>query len=526
MKYRESFAEKIEKSLAELAAENALPFVSAMVTGLAAYFYCFANKLEIMDDLACMFYHGDSVSSGRWGLDLSSRFLPGYSMPWLNGILSILFISAAVCVILKMFRIKSRLLNILLPAVIISFPSQICTFAYMFAAPHYAFSLLLAVLSAKCISKAAGTETAAGKPVLEKKQAIAAVLLLVCSLSIYQAYAAVSASLLIVFAFQQTLSKKNRANEILIKGAVYVALLAAAMALYYLITAIVKKTTGTEFNQYAENNLNNFAEALFGLRVAYTAFLGYFTRGYYDLILPGASRWANVGLILVSALAAAVYFIRGEKNREKTGRIWVAALCIVLLPAGINCMRIISSTFHNLMLFGFVSVYVLAAVIFENCMDSGKFRLSAPAKDLAALCLAVIAAVNINFANSVYLKMDIQFKQAQSFYTGMLARLSEDPEFNENSIICIVGDNDGLYPIPNIDTDDLSGIREGIIGVYSQRAFVKYFCGYDLKIADTDITDALEEDQRVIDMPQYPFAGSVQKIDGRFVIKVGNIVNE
>ena len=68
---QKSFAEKLYESVRTKAAENALPLLTAFLTGLIAYTFCFTHKLEIHDDLNNMFSQGYPVSSGRWGLGKS-----------------------------------------------------------------------------------------------------------------------------------------------------------------------------------------------------------------------------------------------------------------------------------------------------------------------------------------------------------------------------------------------------------------------------------------------------------------------
>ena len=71
--------------------------------------------------------------------------MPDYSMPWIYGLISLLLISAAVCVIIKLFDIKSRVLQVLLGALFITFPAETGTLGYMFTAAPYALALFLSV---------------------------------------------------------------------------------------------------------------------------------------------------------------------------------------------------------------------------------------------------------------------------------------------------------------------------------------------------------------------------------------------
>ena len=124
-----------------------LPFYSSLGFGLLAYGFCMMNKIPVGDDLnpLGLFGKGATTESGRYGLELLRLVMPDASMPWIYGLMSILLLSAAVCVTVRIFEIKSPVLQILLAGVFICFPAQAGTMLYMFTAAPYALALLLSV---------------------------------------------------------------------------------------------------------------------------------------------------------------------------------------------------------------------------------------------------------------------------------------------------------------------------------------------------------------------------------------------
>lgn len=509
-----SYLERLTLRFLCILREYRFSVFASLAAGLASYMFCFTNKLEIMDDLACMFGQGASLSSGRWGLDLAAFFMPTFSVPWLNGILSLLLLSAAACIVVKMFEIRSTLLKILLPAVMITFPSQTCTFAYMFTAPQYALALLLAVISADML--------ASQKKVFSIGKFVSACILLIFSLSIYQPYVAVAASYLVVYVIYLLLKGEKENREILRRGGVYVAALAGSMIVYYLLTAVIKRICSTEFNSYADGNLNGISEILFGVRVAYTSFIAYFYKGYYDLISSPVSKAAHILAVAVTVPCIYASLLKKENRPEKSGRMILLTVCFILLPLSVNCIRVISSLFHNLMLFSFTSVYILAAVAAENCADLFSEKKELLRRDIVYGCMILVTACNIYFSNCVYYKMYLQLDQAESFYTAVISSLMNDEDFHEDSRVAFVGKNDVLYDVPMIQTENLTGIREGILGTYSQKEFIKVFLGVDLNVCGWDVTDNLEADPRVLAMPSYPYYGSIRQIDGIYVVRLGS----
>ena len=209
-----------------------------------------------------------------------------------------------------------------------------------------------------------------------------------------------------------------------------------------------------------------------------------------------------------------------KKENRNEGKLGVFLLCLALFPLAVDCIRVISVLFHNLMLFSFTSVYILTAVVFENCSADLTLKRRKSVKDVLAVCMAVVTVINIYYANAVFMKLFMQFEQAHSFYTSIITELRQDPGFNEDSVICIVGDN-SIFDNAGIDLNNLAGMREGIVGTYSQSEFIRFYLGMTLNVAGWDITDVLAEREEVIQMPPYPYYGSVQKLDGYFVIRLG-----
>ena len=111
--------ESLPAACAALWRENRLPFLSGLLAGLAAHGYAFGNKLLNHDEIESLFGKGATVTSGRWGLELVKLLFPDWSMPWIYGILSLLLISAAACLMLRVLDIRGAALKVVLPALIL-----------------------------------------------------------------------------------------------------------------------------------------------------------------------------------------------------------------------------------------------------------------------------------------------------------------------------------------------------------------------------------------------------------------------
>lgn len=486
------------------AAYYAVPALSALIAGLAAYMFVFTNKLLNLDEIAGLFGKGESLSSGRWALALTSYIFPDLSMPWINGMLSLIMLVAAACITVRVFDIKSGLIRALLAALMVVFPSQIVTFSYMFTCAPYALALLLAMLSLYFVLC---TE---GKP----RFAVAASLL-AFSLGIYQAYLAVPASFCVVYLIKLTLNGERSVSEIIRTGLESLAYLALALALYYVVNKLAMAITHTEYNSYADASFQTDAESvLFGIRVAFTAFLGYFYRGYYHLVATPFSAVLHFLCMALVGYELVAYMLR-EHDKARTALL---ILLLILVPLSVNCLYIVSAQRHTLMLYSFVAVYVLACVVCESLMAARHHA----ARDAVCLAMAAISLCNVFYANRLYLKMKLEYENAYAFYSTLTSRIKETPGYGEDTMVFITGDaHELLHESDKIDTSDLVGIMEGLINVYSRSDFLTYYAGFAPPTFDWARWDASGAAAEVDDMPIYPYDGSVKKLGDFIIVKLG-----
>ena len=178
-----------------------IPFLSSLILGLLAYGFAITNKLVNHDEVFTLFFKGGTFSLGRWGLAILELIFPNYSMPWIYGIITVVLVAAAVCMMVSLFGIRNRLLQARLGGTVMVFPSLIGLFGYMFTSASFGLSFFLAVLSVKLIQKP------------KFRYLLAAGACLVLSLSIYQSYISVAASLLVLLLILGKVMKSRKAKK-------------------------------------------------------------------------------------------------------------------------------------------------------------------------------------------------------------------------------------------------------------------------------------------------------------------------
>lgn len=495
--------------------EYRIPATAGLIIGLLAYMFAFTNKLVNHDEVFTLFAKGGTYSLGRWGLEILELIFPNYSMPWIYGILTIVLITLSVCIIISIFSIRRKVLQVLLMGGIITFPSLIGTFTYMFTSSSYAVSFLLAVTAVWLLSR------------LDKKTVLPALICMIGSLSIYQSYIALAASLLVILLIQQLLQEEDVAS-IVKRGIFFVLFLIVSLGIYYAATMVINKLRNVSFNSYASGNLSfSFAEIPGRILLAYQNFPRFFNEGYRGL-MPTAFSQILHKLCIVLTILLFLVWVFTRKKLQFSRTIWLVAL-ICILPLAMNCMYLFTTedSVHTLVLFGVSAVYVLAAVIADLCIPhlvNGSLLSNCRQVSLNALSfvLALIIAGNIYLANETYLLLHLRYENAFAFYSSLMADIKMMPEFNENTKLAVTGyfREPEFYLEKFPFSDHITGTDGFLPDVYSKDRFMEYYMGFHIPFASEEEIAEIVASSVYSEMPVYPYYGCMQMFDDILVVKL------
>ncbi len=486
--------------------ENAWPLGSAMAAGLLAHMFVFTNLLPNHDGVAYFLSKGGTADSGRWGLNLLSLLFPDYHLSWLYGILSLLLISVAACVVVRLFDFKSRAAQLLLPALITVFPSLTAIFCYIFTSSCYAVSFLLAVLAAWAARRGG------------RKGWLASPLLLMLALSIYQGFISLTGGLLLLLLVKDILDGELEAGAILKRGLAYLAVLLVGMVLYGVSIRVSLRLMGTELNFYSNDAMWMGPGLKKGLALAYYWFVYNLTSRYNMIVVSKLQRLLYALCMLTGLTGLAANQLR-TRDWKKT---LLLLLCLFLLPLCICCMYVVvgSWTVHTIVLYGYVCLYVLAFLALEQLPG----RIKKAGKDLVLLSLTAAVAINICYANRCYLVLDLKVENAFAQSSILLAQVRSLPGYRGDMKLAI-------YPYNGQDSKAVRALDEadeGFVGVRygpvdsgeSEENFLRYFLGAEMEVLPSEEVEVLARDARTADMPCYPDEGSIRILDDVVFVKV------
>ena len=461
------------------------------------------------------------ITLGRWLRALLSAVVSkvfggtNLGMPMLYGLVSIFFVAASALVIVRIFDIRSSLMQAALCGIMVSFPVVTSTFFYMYTAPYYFLGLLLSTLAVLVARERGGVPGFA-----------VGALCVCCTLGIYQAYLAVAVALFVIVLIIDLLNDRFSGLVAFLKRAFYfLGICAVGLAAYMVIWKLCMKImdlTLTNYQGISNLGKNGIGTYLQGIRMAYARFFLVFDRKYQNLYPMGMRYVQIVAIALAIVASACIVILQFRKNKL----LGVAmAVLIALLPLCFNLVYLIGAkSVHTVMLYGECMLYVYLICVVGYLLQHTP-KLGAPCWRLAALVLVALIAMNTYYDNGCYMKAEMALQQTINSMTMLAARIKMLDGYNDSMPVCIAikGERDktatpdkympefAVVPLNHLGHHDDSGALRNIKDVLAQ------WCGFSPKY----VSEARLEHPEVLDeMPDYPDAGSVKIVDGTVVVRM------
>ena len=213
-----------------------IAFVSAFVIGLLIHLPVMLSDIPNHDGLSSMYFDQNMITSGRWFLTVACGFSSYFTIPWVIGLIGMVWLSLASVVLTETMELEDPLTIIGVSGLLVSFPALASTFAYVFTMDGYMMALFLAVLSVLFTKK-------------YKKGWILGGVCLAFSMGIYQAYLPF-AILLCVYVILLFFMEEHGVKEKVQYTLRYLGMGIAGAVLYYVILQILLKLQGKVLDTY------------------------------------------------------------------------------------------------------------------------------------------------------------------------------------------------------------------------------------------------------------------------------------
>lgn len=491
--------------------------------GLLSHGYGFLHDSFSGDSLS-EFY--GAMGSNAWKMQLGRFVVPAYkavfrtdmTLPWLVGILSLVWIGLAVYMTARIFRMESGKLIFLAGGIFTANLTVAATAAsYMHDYDCNMFAMMCAV-AAVYLWKEYRWGLFVG--------AVPAAL----SMGIYQSYLSVTV-VLVLFVSILDLLQESSFRGVMCRGLKAIAMLILGGILYFVSMRLVLRFTGIVVHTGDTNSLD-------GLLTLTPRSLISLTYGAYRdclsrllLVESPYPAWLIRAVTVIQILV--VVSILGMGLWNKRIKLPEQLLCLVLvglLPFGMHLIYVLANGIvHDLMVYAIWLFYLLVLLLTEWLAQSHPERTGLRVPQW--LCMAMITLIlygNVQTANALYLKKDLE----QDAYLALMNRIVYRMETVEGyaageTPVVFVGKHRQLNEtIPGFDLyRSITGMDSALVANTSEdyrlRAYFQTVMNYPANIPGSDVFRAMEADLTVAEMPAYPAEGSISMIDDILVVKLG-----
>lgn len=497
--------------------------VSVFGWGMAAHGYMFLDNSLSHDSLRE--FHGEilgnniKMGSGRVFTSLYRDLLGSdVTLPWLTGLLALLWIGLAVYLTARIFRVESKMTLCLIAGVFATNIAVSATTAtYIHDLDSYMFSLLCAVASV-CLWREwkfgwlPGAVFAAG------------------SIGIYQGYLFVAVTLVMLSCILR-LYRAERFREVFRDGLKAVGMLLLGGVLYYAAMKAMLALTGAQLVKGDYNSMDLI------LHQSPAAILGLVGGAYSDWFHRLWQAYSSYPGILVKGITLVFFGICGAglitmlMNKSiGWGEKLLCMLLIGLLPLGMNLIYVLTiSRNHDLMTFPIWLFYLFAVLSADFLATAWKKSGQWVRAGCIALALVLLYG-NVRFSNGMYMKKDLEYDAYLSLMTRIVTRMEMTEGYvpGQTTVVFVGNPENHSSVMPGfMDYWNVTGMTSSDLILEPERsryqAYFDYVLGLPVNLADAQLWNEISFSEAVQAMPCYPAADCMEFQGDILVVKLGQV---
>ncbi len=455
---------------------------------------------------------------GCWQAYLGRYLAPIYLLvrgkigaPFLIALIVAAFLIVANILMVRILRIKNPFHVILFCALSATSPVLISLFSSQITATDlHILALVFAALSVYVLLEC------------DRRWGWAlAALFLACSLALYQAYTQVVVTLILLRLLLDLLIEPDFGVVWRKKGKVILFFLFGAAVYFVGYVLFIKIVYGLDLSQLPSNGQYNSLDGMTHLRLADIPklFAGLYESFSKSFVRPETRLLRFRGYANLTALACVLYYL--FRSDAPVKRKLMAAGLLLLLPLGANFVYILTRGMaHTLMIFSYTVLYGGVLALAEMRRSSSIVR------GITVAALSFIVWGNVVFANTLYLRKNLEAQATLSVMTRLLGTIEsvEGYKPGETSIV-LVGD---------LNKSSVRQVRSGYpslrtlldyntFSVTYPESYADYFhfvLGYPLNFMYPDVSSRYAKMEEVLSMPSFPSLGCAKMIGDTLVVRL------
>lgn len=515
-------SEVVEQLKKKIDRRHVNAFLWTFFVGLLIHLPVMVADYPNHDGLASLYFDQNMITSGRWFLTVACGFSSYYSVPWVIGLLGLLFLGLASVVLTELLELKSSVSAALCGGMLSAFPALASTFAYVFTLDGYMLALLLATLSVLLTKKS-------------KWGFLPGALCLAFSLGTYQAYLPF-AILLCLWQVTMLFVKGEWTRDrkaLLAKTGNYLEMGLLGFGLYYLILRVLLLIQGKQLDTYqgiGEAQAGGEEGILATIKAVYVDFWSFSVKGH--VLFQNVFSAIALAVLVLLAVYVVIRLANQRKWWKQPGFYAILVLLFVVIPPCNSCIRIVSSklTYHLLMRYQWVLYPIFAVAFCDGYVEAeGKKERSLGLMQWLLLGSTVTLIFCHGLADNVgYSNLQKKYERTYAYCLRLLDRIEQTEGYYQGIPVALVGVV-GEDEFPRTDlTGEVTGNMIGLSGerlLYTgenYETFIKNYLGATLNIVDGSIMDEIYYKDEYVRMDSFPGPGSTKVIDGILCVKTEN----
>jgi len=522
--------EVIIKTLSKIPGNIKVTFISAFIFGLLTHLFMLTNSLPNHDEALYLVGNLEWAASvtGRWFMPYVAAISSKFSMPWVNGLLSMLYISVSACFIVSIVQVEKKIYCALISGIMVTIPTVASIFAYMQHADPYFFCLMLVCFAAFLSER-------------YKYGYIIAIIPIVLSLAIYQAFFGVVVALLILVLILEVLDNQTTWQKTVFKGIRFVGTLGVSMIMY-LATVRILYPDGFDIEYQDLNQMGQLSLSDLPLRIitAYKEILKFFVLDIRNF------HYSFINFVFVLSFVAcgvliALLCIKKKIHKEPLKLLLLSAL-LLLFPLGCNIVYLMGPvTIHDQMVYGTIFIFVFLIIVVDMCTNNGLFetphkkRIADKITSISSWIITLtIVMTMFNYwivSNQAYFKLNIGYQTAYAQSVLLMSHIQSMPGYTYDMDIVLVGSAPEWQGIPELDQITVYGaLGPEQFGSWTYPHFLRNYLNITQNVVHLRFnnlwTGVFSDDEFIInaldivrDMPRYPDSGSIVIIDNVIYVR-------
>lgn len=495
-----------------------LAFMAAVVIGLMVHLPMMLSDIPNHDGLDSMYFDQNMITSGRWFLMVACGFSSYYTLPWLIGVIALLWLGVTAALLVEFLEVKDRVTIVLISGLLVTFPALASTFAYVFTMDGYMLALMLAVAAVVCVKKL-------------KYGFLPGAVCLAFSLGTYQSYLAFTV-ILCIYGILMLALENGTVKDKFKKALQYLYMGILGVVLYYGILQVLLKLQGKVLDTYQGINSMESGILSGGVSSLLSTILNMY-RDFFAFTINGNvlvnNTWSMAAFTLLALLTMFVLlWMTLQKGWWKKLWFWcLLLLAAVGLPVATNIILLITPnvTYHLLMRYQWV-LYLILPISFISRYGRKEDVTASWGVLLAGVVLAGNFAVTDNIA---YSNLEKRYEKTYAYCVRLLDRIEQTPGYYQGIPIAMIGVvGDESYPLTDITgkvTSNMIGMNGDVLlytGDNYQR-FIKHYLGADLNILPAEVMEEIYYSEEYRAMDSFPGENSTQVVDGILYVKTENV---